>query len=388
MKEKLIFLTGATGYLGCHLAYALLQQGHRVLALVRGEEAETAVSRLQTTITQVNPAAPPDFSRLTIVLGDVEETAVVLVNKVHHQTSQPIDEVWHCVATFKYQEHERDVIEAINIRGVGNVLGFVHHINPATPPRYFHISTAYSSGRDCLVVPEAIVSNGSIRGFRSLYEWSKHEGEKRVALAQQQAQLDVTILRPAIIVGSETTQVFNHSAYYQVASAFYRVRKHLENKHGAAFDGLVNTRLVGNPGAPANFVPVDYVVNTMLLLAQQPALETPSLKIFNIVNENPPSVGLVHEVLCETLAIRGLTLVPPEQFEMGGATRLERALARNVAFQMPYMHEEIRFSTAALREVLSYSVLPVPQVDVRFLTAINEAFFSMLAQRMENGRSS
>jgi hypothetical protein len=52
------------------------------------------------------------------------------------------------------------------------------------------------------------------------------------------------------------------------------------------------------------------------------------------------------------------------------------------------MHEEIRFSTAALRQVLSYSVLPVPQVDVRFLTAINEAFFSMLAQRMENGRSS
>ena len=385
VKEKLVFLTGATGYLGCHLAYGLLQRGSRVMALVRGEEEETAVSRLQSAILQVNPTAPPDFSRLVVVLGDVEETAVSLINKVRDQASQPIDEVWHCVATFKYQEQERDYIQAINIGGVKNILGFVRGVNLAEPPRYFHVSTAYSSGRDCLVVPEAIVSNGSDTGFRSLYEWSKHEGEKVVAQAQHRYQLDVTILRPAIIIGSETTQVFNHSAYYQVISALYRVRRHLENRQ-KNFDGTVNTRLVGDPQTTLNLVPVDYVVNTMLQLAQQPELATPLLKIFNIVNEEPPTMGLVHQVLCETLAIRGLTLVPFAQFDMAEASRVERALARNVAFQMPYMHEEIRFSTANLRQVLPFTMWPAPQVDARFLTTINRAFFGMLAERMENGR--
>ncbi len=384
VTEKLVFLTGATGYLGCHLAYGLLQQGSRVVALVRGE-GETAVFRLQSAILQVNPAAPPDFSRLVVVLGDVEETAVSLIHKVRGQTSQPIDEVWHCVATFRYQEHERNYIQAINIGGVENMLGFVRGINPATPPRYFHVSTAYSSGRDCLVVPEAIVSNGQNTGFRSLYEWSKHEGEKVVAREQQHHQLDATILRPAIIIGSKTTQVFNHSAYYQVISALYRVRKHLENRQ-KNFDGTVNTRLVGDPQTTLNLVPVDYVVGTMLRLAQQPELATPLLKIFNIVNEEPPTMGLVHEVLCETLAIRGLKLVPLAQFDMAAASRIERALARNVAFQMPYMHEEIRFSTANLRQILPYATWPAPQVDARFLTTINRAFFGMLAERIENGR--
>lgn len=385
VKERFVFLTGATGYLGCHLAYGLLQQGCRVVALVRGEEEETAVSRLQAAILQVNPMVPPDFSRLLVVLGDVEETAVSLIHKVRQQITDPIDEVWHCVATFKYQEHERDYIHAINIGGVENVMAFVLRINQTAPPRYFHVSTAYSSGRDCLVVPEAIVSNGSTQGFRSLYEWSKHEGEKVVAREQQCHQLDVTILRPAIIIGSEKTQVFNHSAYYQVISAVYRVRKHLENRQ-KNFDGTVNTRLVGDPNTTLNLVPVDYVVDTMLQLAQRPELATPLLKIYNIVNEEPPTMELVHRVLCETLGIRGLTLVPLTQFDMEGASRIERALARNVAFQMPYMHEEIRFSTENLRQVLPYTTWPVVQVDARFLTKINRAFFGMLAERMENGR--
>lgn len=385
VKEKLVFLTGATGYLGCHLAYGLLRRGNQVMALVRGEEAETAVSRLQNAILQVNPAAPPDFSGLVVILGDVEETAVSLINKVREQTSQPIDEIWHCVATFKYQEHERDYIQAINIDGVKNILGFVRAVNPAQPPRYFHVSTAYSSGRGCLVVPEAIISNGNDTGFRSLYEWSKHEGEKVVAQEQQRHGLDATILRPAIIIGSTTTQVFNHSAYYQVLSAVYRVRKHLESRH-ENFDGTINTRLVGDPQAVLNLVPVDYVVDTMLQLAQQPELVTPLLKIFNIVNEKPPTMEMVHQVLCETLAIRGLILVPLAQFDMEAASRVERALARNVAFQMPYMHEEIRFSTANLRQVLPFTTWPAPQVDARFLTAINREFFGMLAERMENGR--
>lgn len=385
VTEKVVFLTGATGYLGCHLAYGLLRRGSQVVALVRGEEEATAVSRLQNAILQVNPAAPPDFSRLAVVLGGVEETAVSLSHKVRQKTAQPIDEVWHCVATFKYQEHEREYIQTINIDGVANILAFVRTVNPGNLPRYFHVSTAYSSGRDRLVVPEAIVSNGSNKTFRSLYEWSKHEGEKVVAREQQQQQLDATILRPAIIVGSETTQVFNHSAYYQVISALYRVRKHLENRQ-KNFDGTVNTRLVGDPRTTLNLVPVDYVVDTMLRLAQQPELATPLLKIFNIVNEEPPTIGLVHQVLCETLEISGLTLVPLAQFDMAEASRVERALARNVAFQMPYMHEEIRFSTENLRQVLPYGVWPVPQVDARFLTMINRAFFGMLAERMENGR--
>lgn len=372
------------------MVYELLRQGHRVFALVRASsKGISAQARVETAIAQVNPDQRVDFSRLVAVKGNVVETADSLIEKVRCKTAVSFDEVWHCVATFKFKESEREEIEAINIGGVEHIVNFVLGINQSAnsqPPRYFHVSTAYSSGRNHTVIPEAITRNND--QYRSLYEWSKHQGESLVQRFQQQHQLDAMILRPAIIVGSEKTHVFNHSAYYQVISALYRLCKQIAARHGDSFDGNINTRLIGNPTATLNFVPVDYVVETMLRLSDHPDLTTTALKIFNVVNEVPPTVGLVHRVFCQCLNITGLDLVPQAVFEDKPMSRLERALARNVAFQMPYMHEEIRFSTKVLRQVLPHDDFPNPNIDETFLTIINQAFFTQLEKRLsKNGRS-
>ncbi|MEM7119251.1 MAG: SDR family oxidoreductase [Chloroflexota bacterium] len=393
MKKRTIFVTGATGYLGCHLVYELLRQGHRVFALVRdsgkGGADSVAQARVEAAVAQVNPDEAVDFSRLVAVKGNVVETAVSLIEKVRCKTAVAFDEVWHCVATFKFKESELDEIKAINIGGVENMVNFVLGLNSTTdqpPPRYFHVSTAYSSGRNHTVIPEAITRNN--KDYRTLYEWSKHQGESLVQRYQQEYQLDAMILRPAIIIGSEKTRVFNHSAYYQVISALYRLCKQLATRQGSNFDGNVNMRLIGDPTAALNFVPVDYVVETMLHLGTHPDLATDKLKIFNIVNEAPPTVGLVHNIFCQCLNITGLDLVPQSVFDDKPMNRLERALARNVAFQMPYMHEEIRFSTKALRQVLPHHDFPNPTIDEAFLRTINQAFFDQLEERLsKNGRS-
>jgi nucleoside-diphosphate-sugar epimerase len=384
--KKLIFITGITGYVGCHLAAALLQEGHEVVALVRDSSKRFSVEeRALRAIVQVDEKIGQCTENLMVVPGDVQETADILLAKIKDKIGERhIDELWHCAATFKFRNRDREEVESINIEGVRHILQVVLQINAGVPPRYFHVSTAYSSGQEHEVVPEEFVHNNE--GFRSLYEWSKYQGETVVMKHQREHNLDVTIFRPAIIVGSRKTKAISHSAYYQVCDALYRLRKIFENKKGAAFDGTFEVRLLGFPNTRLNFVPIDFVTEGMLLVAEEESLAQPGLKVFNVVNEDPPDMTTIHKVVCQSLNIRDLALVDEEAFEERPMTPTERLLARSVAFQAPYMLRTITFSTDKFRRIVPFDKLPIPQVDEEFLAIINRAYFDYLEHSAENGR--
>jgi nucleoside-diphosphate-sugar epimerase len=384
--KKVVFITGVTGYVGCHLADTLLKQGHQVIALVRESGRQrSAETRAVAAIEQVNPNVYPLLDNLIVIPGDVQETAAALLNKIQARLSgQPIDEIWHCAATFLFRKRDRATIEAINIEGVRHILELLMSVNAGQAPRYFHVGTAYSTGQLLERVPEAYVPGNT--GFRSLYEWSKYEGETLVQQHQTAHSLDATIFRPAIIVGSKDTKAVSHSAYYQVCDALYRLRKHFEKKWGQAFDGTLDVRLMGHPDTRLNFVPIDFVIKGMQLVAQEESLATPQLKVFNIVNEDPPDMTTIHRMVCQTLDIRGLELVEEAVFEDEPMNALERLLARSVAFQAPYMVRNIQFATDRFRQIVPFEKLPIPQVDEEFLAAINQAYFDYLDSTNANGR--
>ena len=358
--KKLVFITGVTGYVGCHLADKLLKQGHRVIALVRESGRQrSARERAVAAIEQVNADVQQYLDNLIVIAGDVQETADVLLSKIRAKVgNDPLDEIWHCAATFLFREQDRADVEAINIEGVRHILELVSQVNLGATPRYFHVGTAYSTGQELAIVPEAYVPGNT--GFRSLYEWSKYEGETVVQAYQAEQGLDATIFRPAIIVGSRETKAVSHSAYYQVCDALYRLRKHFEKK-GANFDGTFDVRLMGHPQARLNFVPIDFVIEAMQLVAQAGSLATPELKVFNIVNEDPPRIVTIHRIVCQSLGIRGLELVEEGAFAEAPMNAVERLLARSVAFQAPYMVRDIAFATERFRQIVPFEKLPIPQ---------------------------
>jgi nucleoside-diphosphate-sugar epimerase len=379
MQKKVILITGATGYLGSHLAYGLLKEGHKVVALVRETDKGVSVSeKALKAISAVNDKEQIPVENLIAVPGDVSDNANTLADTIRAHTRSDIDEIWHCAVIFTIQKTKKPKVEAINIKGTENLLDLALQINSERPPRFFYVSTAYSSGRDQAVIREEITPN--IQNFRSLYEWSKHKAETLVECYQKKYDLDATIFRPSIVVGSPDTKVMNYSGYYQICKELSQLYKRYEEKAGPDFDRDIKIRVSGNPDALLNLVPIDYVIEAMNIVSNKPELKTNELKIFNIVNEAPVTLSLIHKIVSESLNIGGLELVEQDAFEQASMNSLEKMFARRSVFQMPYMNEDISFSNDRFRDVVSVEELPNPTIDSNFLRAINRIFFEQIEQ--------
>ena len=369
--SKTIFLTGATGFLGCHLAHQFLKQGVSLWALVRPKDEIDSLSRLQQAILQVGALSDEALSRLHVVEGTVHDSADELLEKVRFNTVQPIDEVWHSAAIFNFKPRDKGKVEATNIQGTQNLLDFTVQLQPESPPRFVYISTAYCTGRENnTAVPEHIPPH--IEDFRSIYEWSKHEAECRVQKMQKQYGLDAFILRPSIIIGTPETAVACYSGYYQVVGALHRLRETLKQSNGVQFNGNVQTRLLGNSETPLNLIPIDFVVDGMLHITDHPHLVVNGLKVFNITNEAAPTLGQVHEAVTKSLNIHGLDLVSQADLDAKVMHPIEKIINRRISFQAPYMYETIHFSTECFRQYISKEMLPPPTVDVDYLIQLNQ----------------
>lgn len=376
---KTIFLTGATGYVGCHLAHRFLTDGHTVLALVRSKNGQPVQQRIETAVAEVGPLAPDILANLIAIPGTVEEPAATLATAIRARFSGPIDELWHSAAIFNFKERERPLVEATNIGGTRHQLELACQLNSAAPPRFFYISTAYCLGSEFNEpVPEKIPKK--VTGFRSIYEWSKHNAERLVDNYQQAGRLDVSIFRPSIVIGTPETAVLCNSGYYQVLTECRRLRTVLERNQGNLFDGNVQTRLQGNPDTPLNLVPIDFVVDSMVYLAHCTTLDASQTNLFNIVNERPPTIKEVHRALVTSLDMSGLKLVSPDQFDVQPMTQFEKVINRRIAFQAPYMHEKILFATDSFRQCVPVQVLPPPTVDLAYMEQVNAMFLTQFAE--------
>jgi nucleoside-diphosphate-sugar epimerase len=348
-----------------------------VLALVRQKGGQSIQQRIETAVLEVGALSKQAIGNLIAIPGTVEESVEELCQAIRNQFSDPIDEVWHSAAIFNFKERERPMVEAVNIHGTHHLLDVTGQINAATAPRFFYISTAYCLGSEFNeAVPEYIPD--SVTGFRSIYEWSKHTAERLVDQYQREDKLNVAIFRPSIGIGTPETAVLCNSGYYQVLTECRRLRSMLARSQGEQFDGNVQTRLQGNPVNPINLVPIDFVVDSMVYLAHCTEMDPEQTNLFNIVNEQPPSVKEVHKALVNSLDMHGLRLVSPDHFETEPMNQIEKVINRRIAFQAPYMHEQINFSTDAFRQFVPLNVLPPPKIDLTYMEQVNEIFLTQL----------
>jgi nucleoside-diphosphate-sugar epimerase len=172
-------LTGASGFLGTHIAQCLLDRGHQVRALVR------TPAKLRESLTALG--VDPDDRRIDVVVGDMTDAGAA------REAVTGCDQAVHAAATYSYRRPDAERMLRENTLGTTTVLDAAAG---AGCSGIVHVSSVV-----------ALLRSGATLDHRSPlgvpigpYSRSKVESE-RAARARQEAGAPITIVNPGGVIG-------------------------------------------------------------------------------------------------------------------------------------------------------------------------------------------
>ncbi len=255
---KCVLLSGATGFLGTHLARRLVgDPGISILALVRAENHPLAAGRLERAWWDWPElrAALSQGGRVEVLCGDVSQPNLGLDEETYAETAGRITHIIHAAADLRVDVPLAELRES-NLTGTGHMLALARAARANHKLlRFAHISTAYVAGARQGHIPENSLSGEA--GFSNAYELSKFEGECLVQAAK--SELPISVFRPGMVVGdSRSGEIHTFNTIY------YPLRLYLGGQLPV---------IPVNPRMRVNFVPVDYVAESIVRLTFDPLAE-------------------------------------------------------------------------------------------------------------------
>jgi dihydroflavonol-4-reductase len=183
LPNDLVFLTGATGFIGGHVARELRRSGYRVRALAH----TTATQERSSKNAEAGASASDDIAAMEWVVGDVRRAGELV------RAMDGCRYLIHCAALYSFAPRDRAVLRAIN---VGGTVSMLEAARIAGIERAVVTSSSATVGpaRDGKPATEADMAPAS---HGSAYHLSKLEQE-RAAIA---ARVPVVLLLPTAPVG-------------------------------------------------------------------------------------------------------------------------------------------------------------------------------------------
>jgi long-chain acyl-CoA synthetase len=336
-----VLITGATGFVGREVLTRYLERSDRtVYALVRAEDAAAADERLRDGLRTETGTDLAESDRLVAVPGDVQEPGLGLESERRDELASEVSDVIHSAASVSFAlplEESR----AINVDGTRNVVEFAERCaDRGGLHRLCYVSTAYVAGTHEGEFGEDDLAVG--QEFRNTYEQSKYEAERFVR--SRARRIPVQIVRPSIVVGerdSGWTSSFN--VLYAPLKAFVK-------------GGL--SALPGEPRAPVDIVPVDYVADAIYELSS--ARDEEDNRTYHLVaGKDATSVERLVELAAGTLRRRPPALLRPGPYRSllhpllvrAASGRGKRALRQMEVF-FPYLSARVAYSDRRSRRRL------------------------------------
>jgi len=248
-KNKVIFLTGATGLVGSNLIPRILKNDTttRLILLIRGDSDNKAEERVDEVLWALSSEI--DFrqakKRIQVVRGDITLRKLGLSDSLYARLAKEITHIIHSAATVQFHL-PLECARLVNCEGTKNVMALATcGQKNGKLQRVAYISTAYVSGNREGRILEDQLNCG--QKFSNTYEQTKFESEK--FLQGLMDELPITIFRPSIIVGdSRTGKTTAFNALYVPLKLIYR--------------GLVKI-LPGSRYTSMDVVPVDFVCDAI-----------------------------------------------------------------------------------------------------------------------------
>lgn len=269
-RHKVALVTGfPTSFLATRVVSKLLRKEPKLdLVLVVQERS------LERAEAQLKAFSRAERARVRILEGDAAAMDLGLSGREFAQLAREVDVIHHCAA-MTYFGVEPDAARHLNVSGTREVLELASEADHLE--RLVHWSTALVSGARRGYVLEDDLDPSA--GFRNAIEKTRFEAEKLVRRAA--AHVPTTILRPSIVVGDSVTGEID-----RLEGPYLLVLLMLN----APMD--LRMPLPGRGDIPLNVVPIDYVVDAGLAIAN----DRRSLgKTFHLVDPNPLTARQVFE---------------------------------------------------------------------------------------------
>lgn len=208
-------VTGGTGFIGRRLVVRLCAQGHQVRVLSRRGKAQAELG-----------------AGVEVIDGDLTDATTELRRFV-----DGADVLYHCAGELRDPGRMR----ALHVEGTGRLLAVARGVG-----RWVQLSSvgAYGPRRAGVIVEDAPLNP------EGEYEITKAEADRLIAEAAEQGLSSVTV-RPSNVFGAGMP---NRSLYQMIAMI----------QRGLFF-------FIGKPGASANYVHVDNVVDALILCGRHPS---------------------------------------------------------------------------------------------------------------------
>ncbi len=273
-KDRVHLVTGYPGFIGKRLveALALHHPESRVIVLAQ-EKFEKDAKAFSRSIRGAGKKA-----EIEVLAGDVVNMDLGLAGAEYAALIDEVTDIFHLAAIY-YLGVEKRKAHAVNVEGTRRMLETAGEARRLR--RFNHMSTVYVCGDRAGVIAEDELEMG--QRFRNFYEETKYEAETEVRDAM--AELPISVYRPSIVIGdSRTGEIdrFNGPYYFGILLVTSPLS--------------VPLPLPGDGVAPLNVVPVDFVVEAMITLNEDPEAEG---RTFHLVDPNPMSSRRVYEMIAE-----------------------------------------------------------------------------------------
>ena len=262
-----ILLTGATGNIGSHVLYELVNDFHhqnkktKIFVVIRPTKTKTAKERLVSEVfnKDVVPEKIKEFyqefctKQIEVIEGSID-------NFTFPASAEKDLLIYHLAASVNLGTHPKAKEEITNIN-YAKTKAFFEIIKNQTKKLVF-VSTAFSRGDAEGLISDDYHAEKEFH-FRNYYEEFKMKIEKEVLDFAIQNNFKCTIARPSIVSGRlldfPKFVTNNYSVFYNFGAFFKKMR--------ALTPELGKIRLAINNNCGLNMLPVDYVAKGVIQAA-------------------------------------------------------------------------------------------------------------------------
>lgn len=197
----MILVTGATGLVGSHLLFDLLQAGLKVRSLRR---TQASIEKVKKTFSWYTDDPLTLLEKIEWVDGDL------LDNFSLDDALEGVTKVYHCAGMVSFSKRDRHQLMLVNQQGTANLVNTCLHKGDV---RFCHVSSVSALGRS--KQGETITEDSFWKTSRtnSIYALSKYSAEREVWRAAEEG-LNMVIVNPSVIIGpgdwqSGSTRLFS-----------------------------------------------------------------------------------------------------------------------------------------------------------------------------------